>query len=175
MVLKRLAASLISRAERRIGVSLDYVHTIAQTDLGLLRRYNRIFGMIDPNRHTPPLAYHAARLRGAAWADCGTCIHAERNLAAKANVTDAEVDALLSQNYQTLPDAVAAVAMLADAVVGAREDNAEARDQVRAAYGEAGLIEVSFAMNGAAFLPGIKRAMGHAQTCDLTAFSKRSA
>ncbi|WP_275296365.1 hypothetical protein [Sulfitobacter mediterraneus] len=34
--------------------------------------------------------------------------------------------------------------------------------------GEAGLIELSYAMNGAALLPGIKRAMGYATTCNLS-------
>jgi hypothetical protein len=56
--------------------------------------------------------------------------------------------------------------------VGQRQDDAEARAKVLDAYGEAGLIEISFAMNGAALLPGIKRAMGYATICDLQTLRK---
>lgn len=80
-MLTALAAHFIRRAERRIGVNLDYVHHIAQACMSLLSRYNRIFGFLDPNRHVPAAAYHAARLRGALAADCGTCVEAEFNLA----------------------------------------------------------------------------------------------
>lgn len=174
MFLKEVATYLIRRAERRIGVTLDYVHRIARTDIKLLTRYNRIFGFLDPRNHTPALAYHAARLRGALAADCGTCVEAEINLARKAGIDMQQIDHLLAGEYAQLPAEVAAVAMLADAVTLHRMDDPDARAVVQKAYGDTGLIELSFAMNGAALLPGIKRAMGHATSCDLTLLRKKA-
>ena len=174
MVLQRIASYMIGRAERRVGVPFDYVRQIAQTDLGLLGRYNRLFGFLDPNRKAPALAYHAARMRGAIAADCGTCVTAEINLARQAGISDQDADRILSGAYHALPAPVAAVAQLADAVVGRREDDPLARDMIRSAYGEAGLIELCFAMNGAALLPGIKRGMGHATSCDLSVLRKQA-
>ncbi len=72
---------VLARAEARIGVRLDYARQIARTDLGLMLRYGKIFGFLDPNRKVPAAAYHVARLRGAISADCGTCVEAEINLA----------------------------------------------------------------------------------------------
>lgn len=167
-MLRAIARRLIERAEKRIGVSLDYVHAIARTDIGLLSRYNRVFGMIDPNTKVSALAYHAARIRGAVAADCGSCVEAEINLAHNAGITADVIGAILSGDYDSLAPEIAATARLADAVVGRREDDPEARDIVQAAFGEAGLIELSFAMNGAALLPGIKRAMGYATVCDMS-------
>lgn len=164
---------MIRRAEHRIGVKLEYVLQIAQTDLGLLLRYNKVFAFLDPNKKTPALAYHAARLRGAIAADCGTCVEAEMNLAQHAGISEDVIDRILAAEYSELPDAVRAAARLADAVVGRREDDHSAREVVRQAYGEAGLIEVSFAMTGAALLPGIKRAMGYATTCDVAILRKK--
>ncbi|APG46565.1 hypothetical protein [Phaeobacter porticola] len=164
-MLKKIAHFFIRRAERRIGVSLDYSHAIADTDLGLLARYNRVFGFLDPNRHVPAAAYHAARLTGALTADCGTCVEAEINLATAAGLSPDLVKSILRGD--ALEPDLAAVVRLAGAVVGTRSDDPEARELVRAAYGEAGLIELSYAMNGAALLPGIKRAMGYATACDL--------
>lgn len=167
MFISRVSSAMIGRAEVRLGVALDYVRKIAATDLGLLLRYNKIFGFLDPVRNVPPAAYHTARLRGAVAADCGTCVTAEINLAALAGLPKAVIDQILSGQYDKLPPDLAAVARLADSVVGRREDDAESRDAVRAQFGDAGLIELSFAMTGAALLPGIKRAMGYATACDL--------
>lgn len=163
---QRVALVLVDRAERRLGVSLDYVRAIADADLGLLRRYNRIFGVIDPVNHLPADAYHAARLRGALAADCGSCVRAEINLARKAGLAADTIDAIL-RGGASLPAPLPAVIRLSDAVTRDRADNAEARAEVMHFYGQRGLIELSLAMNGAALLPGIKRAMGHATHCDL--------
>ncbi|WP_420568042.1 hypothetical protein [Thalassovita sp.] len=172
---QKIASALIGRAERRLGVSLDYARQIARTDFGLLQRYNRIFGFLDPNRHVPPQAYHAARLRGALAADCGTCVQAEISLARKAGLGAELIDQILAGQGALIVDDLAAVMALSDAVVYRREDDADARDSVLRAYGQKGLIELSYAMNGAALLPGIKRAMGYATTCDLDILRKSAA
>lgn len=174
MFLSKIASYFIGRAERRVGVRFDYVHKIAQTDLGLLRRYSKLFGFLDPNTKVPALAYHAARLRGAIAADCGTCVEAEINLARNAGVDSGSVDQLLAGDYVGLSEEIAAVATLADAVAGRREDAPEARETIRRAYGDAGLVEVAFAMNGAALLPGIKRAMGFATACNLEVMRRQA-
>ena len=171
-MIRRILLQVISRAEVRIGVRLDYARKIAETDAGLMLRYGKIFGFLDPNRKVPAAAYHVARLRGAISADCGTCVEAEINLAKAAGVPAAIIDAALRADPAALGADLAAVARLADAVVGARDDAPEARADVQRAYGDAGLIELSFAMTGAALLPGIKRAMGYATTCDLSTLRK---
>ena len=172
-VLKKIAKSLVSKAEKRIGVELDYAHRIAETDFGLMARYGKIFGFLDPNKNVPPLAYHVARLRGALAADCGTCVEAEINLAKQAGIAVDAINAVLLSDFSNLSGEVSAVARLTDAVVSRREDDADAREEVRRAFGEAGLIEISYAMNGAALLPGIKRAMGYATHCDISLLSRK--
>ncbi|WP_435661091.1 hypothetical protein [Leisingera caerulea] len=174
-MLTAVATFFIRRAEKRIGVSLDYVRHIARTNFSLLSRYNRIFGFLDPNRHVPAAAYHAARLRGALAADCGTCVEAEINLARAGGLDEELINAILRADFQTLPPELAPVVQLADAVTARREDDPEARSAVTGTYGDAGLIELSFAMNGAAMLPGIKRAMGHATACDLLVMRRLTA
>ena len=174
MFLSRLISPLIGHAETRLGVSLDYTRKIAETDIWLLIRYNKIFGFLDPNRNVPPAAYHVARLRGAVASDCGTCVTAEINLAKAAKVPASMIDEVLSGSYEKLPEEISAVAVLTDNTVGNRQDDTESRNTVRQYYGEAGLIELSYAMNGAALLPGIKRAMGYAVTCDLDMARKLS-
>ena len=95
-MLQKMTMILIGQAERRLGVGLDYTRQIARTDFGLLRRYNRIFGFLDPNKKVPVQAFHAARLRGAMAADCGTCVEAEINLARAAGLDDGLIDQVLA-------------------------------------------------------------------------------
>ncbi len=168
MILKKIAGKFISKAEVKVGAPLDYVHVIAETDLSLLARYNKLFGFLDPNKKAPALAYHTARLRGARAADCGTCVQIESNLATQAGIAPEIVKNIIRADYDSLPAEIIAVAKLADAVVGQRMDAAEHREKVVEAFGQAGLIELSYAMNGAALLPGIKRSMGYATSCDLS-------
>ena len=172
MPLRKISRQLIRRAENRIGVKLDYVHEIARTDFSLLLRYNKIFSFLDPNKNATKLAYHTARLRGAIAADCGTCVEVERNLAAQSGVAEEVIAAIIMKNYDQLPPEIAAVARLADAVVGQRIDDEAARNTVKSAFGESGFIEICYAMNGAALLPGIKRAMGYATACDISLVRK---
>ncbi|CTQ48787.1 hypothetical protein [Jannaschia donghaensis] len=165
-VAKRISLLMIDRAEARLGVSLAHVRAIANAGPGLLRRYNRIFGFLDPVNHLPADAHAAARLRGALAADCGSSVQAEVNLARRAGLTPATIDAILRADPD-LPAPLPAIIRLSDAVVRDRIDDPDARAEVAHFYGQRGLIELSFAMNGAALLPGIKRAMGHATACDL--------
>lgn len=166
-MLKSIARHLVSKAESRIGVKLDYAHQIADTDFGLMARYGKIFDFLDPNKKVPPLAYHTARLRGALAADCGTCVEAEINLAKASGIEPETIKALLKTEYEGLASEISAVARLADAVVKNREDDLDARAEIQSAFGTSGLIEICYAMNGAALLPGIKRGMGYATECNL--------
>lgn len=158
---------MIGKSERRLGVSLGYVREILATSLPLTLRFNRIFGFLDPNTKAPKEAYHIARMRGALAADCGTCVEAERNLARQAGLAETQITACLRGDLGAFDPPLQAVIALTDAVTHQRADAPEAREAIRRAYGPAALIELAFAMNAAALLPGVKRAMGHATTCDL--------
>ena len=165
-MLKAVFRYLLTQGEKRTGVKLDYARKIAAEDPGLFMRYGKVFAFLDPNKHVPAVAYHVARLCGALSADCGSCVEAEVNLAQNARVDSKVISTVLAQRFDDLPMELSAVARLSSAVTKTRDD-AEAREIIVRHYGESGLIELSFAMNGAALLPGVKRAMGFATACDI--------
>jgi len=135
-------------------------------------RYNRLFGFLDPNRHVPPALYHAARIIGAVSADCGTCVQAELNLARAAGMDPQTLDHLPFRATDRLDDDLAAIVTLAHQVTAERIDHPDAREHLRNRFGDAGLIEFAYAMNGAALLPGIKRTLGYATTSDMELMRK---
>ncbi len=173
-MLLKISLYLISRAEKRLGITLDYTRHIAKTNFSLLMRYNRLFGFLDPNRHVPPALYHAARIIGAVSADCGTCVQAELNLARAAGMDPQTLDQILFRATDRLDDDLAAIVMLAHQVTAERIDHPDAREHLRNRFGDAGLIELAYAMNGAALLPGIIRTLGYATTCDIELMRKVS-
>ncbi len=165
-MLKMLFNFIISKNEQRLGVKLDYARKIGTADSRLFMRYGKIFGFLDPRKHLSAEAYHASRICGALSADCGSCVEAEINLAQNSGLSDDFINHILAKNMGALPDDIVAVIELSNAVTNL-QDAPEARDKIINYYGEKGLIELSFAMNGAALLPGIKRAMGYATSCNL--------
>lgn len=171
-MLTALSNWVLGRNERRLGVTLDYARKIAETSFGLLLRYGKIFDFLDPRQHLPADAYATARLRGALAADCGTCVKAEVNLARNSGVPDRLIADILLGEVSDLPEKLQPVRALADAVCAMRADDPEARECVVKLFGEKGLIELSYAMNGAAMIPGIKRSMGYATACDATVFQE---
>ncbi len=114
-----------------------------------------------PRRKT---AGHKARLH--------TCVQAELNLARSAGMDAQTLEHILSHSTDLLDDDLAAILTLAHHVTAERTDHSDARAHLRARFGDAGLIELAYAMNGAALLPGIKRALGYATTCDMDLMAK---
>lgn len=167
-MLRAIFHKIINGNEKRLGVGLDYAHAIADANLGLLMRYGKIFGFLDPRKNVPADAYHIARLVGALSADCGTCVQAEINLAKNSRVDLSIIENVVRGDSETLSRVNKAVYDLSYAVTNNRIDDAEARDVLIDAFGESGVIELGFAMNGAALLPGVKRTMGYATACDIS-------
>jgi len=163
---KKVFNYILSQNEKRVGVKFDYTRKIISIDNQLFMRYGKIFGFLDPRKHLSADAYHAARICGALSADCGSCVEAEINLAKNSGLSDQFIGHILAKSMDSLADEIVAVVKLSNAVTNF-QDAPEARDKVISYFGEKGLIELSFAMNGAALLPGIKRAMGYATSCDL--------
>ena len=73
-----------------------------------------------------------------------------------------------------LDDDLAAIVTLAHQVTAKRIDHPDAREHLSNRFGDAGLIELAYALNGAAILPGIKRTLGYATTCDIELMRKVS-
>ncbi|MBE3638491.1 carboxymuconolactone decarboxylase family protein [Mangrovicoccus algicola] len=171
----RLTKAMIARREARLGLRFPHVHRIAETSPRLLMRYGRFLSFLDPNQDVPPEAYHLARIRGAMAGDCAASLEAEIARAKAGGLREGLLREFLTAAPGELPGPLADVMRLADAVVRDRRDDPEARDRVRAAFGEDGLIELSYAMNGAALIPGLRRSMGFCGTPDPGALARLAA
>jgi len=169
-----LLTRLLEWGKAQIGdVNMDYAYHLRDVAPGRLWRFSMIRVVEGGRKVTPPAIYHAAGMAAAMVEDCGPCVQIHVNLALKDRV-DAEVlRALAARRLDRVPAEVALAFSYGDAVSrGIMAD--EMRDEIRAKWGELGLIELAFTIATARFYPALKRGMGYAHACERVVIDNRA-
>jgi len=161
-----LLTKLLEWGKTQIGdVDMDYAYHLRDVAPGRLWRFSMIKVVEGGRKFTPADVYHAAGMAAAMVEDCGPCVQIHVNLALKDKVPGDVLRALATRQFDSVPADVALAYRYGEAV--ARGEMAdEMRDQIRAAWGEQGLIELAFTVATARFYPGLKRGLGFAHTCE---------
>lgn len=161
-----LLTQLLKWGEKQIGgVSMDYAYHLRDVAPSRLWRFTLIKAVEGGRKFTPADSYHAAGMAAAMVEDCGQCVQIHVNLALKDGVAPDVLRALAARRLDEVPALVALAFNYGDATSrGVMAD--ELREQIRAAWGERGLIELAFTIATARFYPGLKRALGYAHTCE---------
>jgi len=162
LILKRLDAE-----ERKLGGSLDYMRQIVRTSLPAFFKFGLFMPFAAHRRALPVDACNVARLVGSLSADCGTCVQIGVNMALAEGVNAAIVRAVVERRPEDLPRELAEVYRFAWGVAEASGAEEGLRDALRARWGDAGLIEIGYALASARVFPTVKRAMGFATSCAL--------
>jgi alkylhydroperoxidase family enzyme len=163
-MLKTLAHRQIRAQEQAYGVSLAYLHHIAETSLAATAAFALFLPMSRYRRVVPAAAFHVATLVAVRAQDCGTCVQIGVNAARDEGVAAEVVRAVLQDRPDRLPADLGEVYHYAQAVVQ-QQDDAALREQLRDRYGDAGLIDLAYALASAQVFPVVKRALGYATAC----------
>ena len=165
-MIRWLLGKLLEGSRRHLGdVNMDYAWHLRDVNPSRLFRFSLIKAVEGPRRVTPPAVWHAAGMAAAMVEDCGPCVQIHVNLALKDGVDPGMLSALVEGEIDRAPPDIALAFRYGDAV--ARGLPAEEwRDQIRARWGEKGLIELAFTIATARFYPAVKRGMGYAQACE---------
>jgi alkylhydroperoxidase family enzyme len=164
-MLKAIIKRKLAGEERRLGGSLDYVRHILDTSFGAFLRFTWVLPLNEYRRALPADAYFVARLAATRDADCGTCLQIEANLARRAGVPADVVRAAVDGRPDALPRPLQDVHRLAEAVVRATYDEDGLREELRARFGERGLVELALAIASCRVFPVVKRTLGYAKSC----------
>lgn len=163
---QRLLAAMVRRQEKVVGEPLDYLKPVIAHTPGLVLKLG-LLGPLGNHRHAlPPAAKHVAVVRATLREDCGACAQMAVNLAKAEGVADDLLRAVVYNRLEELPPGLADICRWVDELQ-AGGDPAGLRENLRAHYGEAGLIELSLAFSLAAFFPRFKKGLGAATTCAL--------
>jgi alkylhydroperoxidase family enzyme len=164
IILRKLAS-----VERRLGEPLDYVRHMLSASLPATLAFFKVMGLGKVRRRLPRDAWHVAQVVASRSEDCGPCVQIALNVAAQDGVPAGVLRAVVDERPDELPGECALAYRFAEAVCARGAELDALREQARARWGEAALVELALAIAGARVFPVTKRALGYATSCSLRA------
>ncbi|MBL8823736.1 MAG: hypothetical protein JNJ77_14200 [Planctomycetia bacterium] len=154
----------LNAAEKKLGVSVDYLRHIARISLPAFFKFVKFMPLAEYRKKLPADAYHVARIVAVQQEDCGSCVQIEVNLARQDGVDAALLINVLNQDVDKLSPELANVYLFAKAI-SSQQDEPDLRELIRIDYGEEGLVELALAIAACRVFPTTKRALGYATSC----------
>ncbi len=166
-MLQAILNNRISKAEKELGVPLDYARYIARVSFRSLWKLTKFTRLVEPRRGPYQHAVFVATISTAQWDDCGSCVQIGVNMARRGGLPGGVIRAVLARQPEQLPEDLADVYAFAEAVLGNAPEQEELRARVEQRFGAAGLVEISMAIAMHRVYPTLKRALGYAKSCSL--------
>jgi hypothetical protein len=149
--------------ERKYNYDATYLHELADISPRDFYRFARVQLMLQSKSHAPRDALQAAAIGGALVEDCGPCVQIASDRAVEEGMSGETIKALLSG--QPAPEDAQLGFDYARALLNASASLDDLRERVEARWGKRGLIALSYMAMSARNFPVLKRALGHAKTC----------
>lgn len=153
----------VSAFERQYDYDATYLHELADISPRDFYRFAKVQMTLQSKHHAPRDALQAAAIGGALVEDCGPCVQIASDRAIEAGMSGDTIKALLSGQP------AGADAQLGFDYARALLNGTDKLDDLRATiethWGKRGLIALTFMAMAARNFPVIKRALGHAKTC----------
>ena len=164
-MIRSILHSVIRRFERPFDYDATYMHEILDTSIPAFLKLALAQAMNAHREAVPNDALFAARIAAVRHEDCGPCAQLVVNMALAAGVAPAMVRAIVARDLARLTIDAALGLRFADAVL-AHESTDDTRAEVLARYGDKGLVTLAYAIAATRIYPTLKRALGHAHTCE---------
>jgi len=163
-MLKTLLHRYIRGFASRYNYDATYMHELADASTAAFVR----FGIMqsaggDWRGDAPPNAWFAAGIAGALFEDCGPCVQIASDIAIEQGMPGEIIKALLSG---APTDATAQLGFdYGRALLNGSDNLDQLRETIENRWGKSALIALSLRAMTARNFPVLKRAMGHAKTC----------
>lgn len=166
-MLRRIALAVINRGERDFRVSLDYLRDLYRISPRAFWKMAlaRTFG--THRERAPEKAVIAAHLAGTLHDDCGSCVQIVVNMGLKCGISASDIKAMMAGKLDGLAAPLSLGFRFGNAIVTNSAALETIRHEVIAAWGEKAMVDIGCAVAFGRVYPAMKRAMGHAVTCDL--------
>ncbi|MBI1329156.1 MAG: hypothetical protein GC166_04540 [Alphaproteobacteria bacterium] len=162
-MLKYILHRRIAAMERQYGYDATYLHYLCDVSPVAAYRFVKAQTSARWRGNAPRTAWHAASIGGALVEDCGPCVQIATDIAVGDGVKGDIIGALLSGGPT---DADAQLGFdYGRALLQATDKLDSLREQVENRWGKRGLVALSFMAMYSRNYPVLKRALGHAKTC----------
>ena len=173
-MLKIIARTLIKRMENRYDSDMAYAVFLLDKSPEAFAKFMRAGGMLRHRERAPIEAAFTVQLLATLYEDCGSCLQLIVQMAEESGMSTDQIEAVLAGNRDAMHPSVTLAYRYADALLNRRANLAEAREAVRAQWGDKGLIDLALNLQGARLFPMMKQALGFAQLCHRVKTSDRS-
>lgn len=158
--------------KRRYDYDVRYQQDILKADLGAFLKFMGLQAMSAHAGNLPAGPLFAARLRAIIWDDCGPCTQLVVNMALEAKLDADIVRAIIERDMNSLPEEIALVLRFTELVLAHDPEADDLREDIRARWGEGGLIAIGFAIGSYRVYPALKYALGYGKSCSRVQVSK---
>lgn len=156
---------MLQAFRRRYDYDVGYQQEILRADLGAFLKFMGVQTMSAHVGGLPVEPLYAARIRTIIWDDCGPCTQLVVNMALEAKLDPVLVRALIDRDFPNLPANIALVVRFTELVLRHEPEAEELREQIRALWGDKGLIAIAFAISSYRVYPSLKYALGYGKSC----------
>lgn len=164
-MLKSIARRRTRAFAARYDYDAGYMEAILDASPAAFFKFAKLLDAASHRESAPVDAYFAAKIAGARAEDCGPCTQLVVNLALEAGMARDQIEAVLTRNCQAMNDETALGFRFAEAVINRAPSEDEVRDAVRTAWGDKGLIDLTFSLQIGRMFPMIKAGLGYAKEC----------
>jgi hypothetical protein len=164
-VLKSIARNRIRAFSNRYDYDTRYMAHILDASPAAFFKFAKLTDAASHRESAPVDAYYAAKIAGARAEDCGPCAQLVVNMALEAGVDRDQIEAVLKRDFEAMNEDTALGFRFAEAIINRAPNEEEVRDAVRHAWGEKGVIDLTFSLQIGRMFPMIKAGLGYAKEC----------
>ncbi len=164
-MLKSIARNRIRAFGKRYRYDASYMEAMLDASPTAFFKFAKLLAAASHRESAPIGAYYAAKIAGARAEDCGPCTQLVVDMALEAGVTRDQIEAVLTRNCIAMNDDTVLGFRFAQAVIDNSANESELREAVRTAWGDRGVIDLTFALQLGRMFPMVKAGLGFAKQC----------
>ena len=169
-----IAKKALERFAGRYGYDVSYMTDMLKSSPAAFFKFARIMAVSQHRSAVPIEAYFATKLVAAVSADCGPCTQLCVEMAKEAGLSAREIEAVLGDRVGELTDAGRLGAEFGQALAYGRGDLGVVRSQVREAWGDEAVVELSLCFAFSKVFPTVKTGMGYGEECRMVTVSAQA-
>ena len=164
-MLKSIARNRIRALSKHYGYDASYLEAMLDASPAAFFKFARLTAAANHRESVPMDAAFAAKIAGARAEDCGPCTQLVVDMALEAGMARDQIEAVLRRDFEAMSEDTALGFRFAEAIIARARNEDEVRDAVRTAWGEKGVIDLTFSLQLGRMFPMVKAGLGFAKEC----------
>jgi hypothetical protein len=164
-MLNMIIERMLRKMEQTTGVSSDYARDIKRGSTTAFYKFMRFIPMARHRTAAPIEASCVAAIATVIQQDCGPCLQIVVSMGLQNGVDADTIKAAIRNDVETLGPALALVHRYATNIGQGNPAPEDEIQAIRDLWGQAGLVDIAFAVAASPVFPTLKKALGHAATC----------